>query len=101
MKALNLRGQPVDLKVAGIHGTSDISGIRVRVRIGDQDGKVKEDIMAHGHLNVDEGNRTNNSKKLKGSISSPISFERFYYQLGRCKRDFGPRLLSPAQSNRI
>ena len=45
MKALNLTGQPVDLIVEGIHGTSDISSKRLRVKIGDQDGKVNEDIM--------------------------------------------------------
>ena len=56
MKALNLTGQPVDLNVAGIHGTSDISSKRLR---------VKEDIMAYSHPNVNAGNRTYNLKKLK------------------------------------
>ena len=65
MKTLNLTGEPVDLNVAGIHGTSDISSKRLRVRIGDQDGKVKEDIMAYSHPNVNAGNRTYNLKKLK------------------------------------
>ena len=65
MKALNLTGQPVDLNVAGIHGTSDISSKRLRVRIGDQDGKVKEDIMVYSHPDVNAGNRTYNLKKLK------------------------------------
>ena len=65
MKALNLTGQPVDLNVAGIHGTSDISSKRFQVRIGDQDGKVKEDIMAYSHPKVNAGNRTYNLKKLK------------------------------------
>ena len=65
MKALNLTGQPVDLNVAGIHGTSDISSKRLRVRIGDQQGKVKEDIMAYSHPDVNAGNRTYNLKKLK------------------------------------
>ena len=65
MKALNLTGQPVDLNVAGIHGTSDISSKRLRVKIGDQDGKVKEDIMAYSHPKVNAGNRTYNLKKLK------------------------------------
>ena len=65
MKTLNLTGQPVDLNVAGIHGTSDISSKRLRVRIGDQDGKVKEDIMAYSHPNVNAGNRSYNLKKLK------------------------------------
>ena len=41
-KALNLTGQPVDLNVAGIHGTSDISSKRLRVTIGDQDGMSKK-----------------------------------------------------------
>ena len=65
MKTLNLTGQPVDLNVAEIYGTSDISSKRLRVRIGDQDGKVKEDIMAYSHPNVNAGNRTYNLKKLK------------------------------------
>ena len=65
MKALNLMGQPVDLNVAGIHGTSDISSKRLRVKIGDQDGKVKEGIMAYSHPNVNAGNRTYDLKKLK------------------------------------
>ena len=65
MKMLNLTGQPVDLNVAGIHGTSDISSYRLRVRIGDQDGKVKEDIMAYSHPNVIAESRTYNLKKLK------------------------------------
>ena len=65
MKTLNLTGQPVDLNVAGIHGTSDISSKRLRVRIGDQDGKVKEYIMAYSHPDVNAGNRTYDLKKLK------------------------------------
>ena len=65
MKTLNLTGQPVDFNVAGIHGTSDISSKRLLVRIGDQDGKVEEDIMAYSHPNVNAGNRTYNLKKLK------------------------------------
>ena len=65
MKTLNLTGQQVDLNVAGIHGESDISSKRLRVKIGDQDGKVKEDIMAYSHPDVNAGNRTYNLKKLK------------------------------------
>ena len=65
MKTLNLTGQPVDLNVAGIHGASDISSKRLRVRIGDQQGKVKEDIMAYSHPDINAGNRTYNLKKLK------------------------------------
>ena len=65
MKALNLTGQPVDLNVAGIHGTSDISSKRLRVKIGDQDGKFNEDIMAYSHPHVNAGNRTYDLKKLK------------------------------------
>ena len=56
MKALNLTGQPVDLNVAGIHGKSDISSKRLRVQIGNQDGKVNEDIMAYRHSKVNAGN---------------------------------------------
>ena len=58
-------GQPVDLNVLGIHGTSDISSKRLRVKIRDQDGKVKEDIMAYSHPNVEAGNRTYKLKKSK------------------------------------
>ena len=65
MRALNLTGQPVNLNVLGIHGTSDISSKGLRVKIRDQDGKVKEDIMAYSHPNVEAGNRTYNLKKLK------------------------------------
>ena len=65
MKTLNLTGQPVDLNDAGIHGTSDLSSKRLRVRIGDQDGKVNEDIVAYSHRNVNAGNRTYNLEKLK------------------------------------
>ena len=65
MKTLNLTGKPVDLNVAGIHGASDISSKRLRVGIGDQQGKVKEDITAYSHPNVNAGNRTYNLKKLK------------------------------------
>ena len=64
-KTLNLTGQPVGLNVAEFHGTSDISSKRLRVRIGDQDGKVNEDIMAYSHSNVNAGNRTYDLKKLK------------------------------------
>ena len=64
-KTLNMTGQPVDFNVARIHGTSDISSKRHRVRIGDQEGKVKEDIMAYSHPNVNAGNRTYILKKLK------------------------------------
>ena len=65
MKTLNLTGQPVDLNVAGIRGTSDISSKRLRVKIGNQDGKVNEDIMAYSHPHVNAGNRTYDLKKLK------------------------------------
>ena len=62
MKALNLTGQQVELNVAGIHGKSDISSKRLRVKIGDQDGKVKEDIMVYSHPNVNAGNRMTTSR---------------------------------------
>ena len=64
MKTLNLTGQPVDLNVAGIHGTSDISSKRLRVRIGSS-RKVNEEIMAYSHPKVNSGNRTYNLKNLK------------------------------------
>ena len=65
MKTLNLTGQPVDLNVAGIHGKSDISSKRLRVKIGDQDGKVNEYIMAYSHPHVNAGTRSYDLKKLK------------------------------------
>ena len=55
----------MDLNVAGIHGKSDISSKRLRVKIGDQDGKVKEDIMTYSHPNINAGNRSYDLKKLK------------------------------------
>ena len=45
MKALNLTGQPVGLNVAGIHGTSDIRSKRLRIKIGDQDGTIDDNIL--------------------------------------------------------
>ena len=65
MKTLNLTGQPVDVNVPGIHGTSDISSKRLQVKIGDQAGKVNEDIKAYSHPHVYAGNRTYDLKKLK------------------------------------
>ena len=62
MKALNLMGLPVDMNVAGINATSDICTKRVRVKIGDQGGKVNEDIFADSHSNMDAGNRTKTLK---------------------------------------
>ena len=64
MKTLNLTEQPVDLNVAWIHGTSVISSKRLRDKIGDQDGKVNEDIMVYSHPNVNAGNRSYDLKKL-------------------------------------
>ena len=64
-KTLSLTEQPVDLNVTGIHGTSDFSSKLLRVRIGDQDGKVNEEIMVYSHPNVNAGNQTYNLKKLK------------------------------------
>ena len=82
MKVLNLTGQPMDLNVAGIHGTSDISSKRLRVRIGHQDGKVNEEIMACSHPKLNAGYRTYNLKKLKETYPHLSVFERFYLQLG-------------------
>ena len=65
IKTLNLTGQPVDLNVAGIHGTSDNSSKRLRVKIGDQDRKVNEVIMPYSQPNVNAGNRTYNLTILK------------------------------------
>ena len=65
METLNLAGQPEDLNVAGIQGKSDVSTKRLRVKIGDQDGKVNETITVCSHPNVNARNRTHNLKKLK------------------------------------
>ena len=62
MKTLNLTGQPVNLNVAGIHGTSDISSKRLRINIGDQEGQIKENITAYSHPNEKAGNQTYNLK---------------------------------------
>ena len=56
IEAETLTGQSVDLNVAGIHGTSDISTKRNRVTIGDQVGKRFENIVVYSHPNVNEGN---------------------------------------------
>ena len=96
MKAVNLTGQPVGLNVAGIHGRSHTSSKGLRVKVGDQDGRLNEDIMAYSHPNVNAGNQTYNLKKLKKNISSPVSFEGFYHQLGRSESHLGPRLLALA-----
>ena len=55
----------MDLNVAGIHGTSEISSERLRVKIGDQGGKVNETIMAYSHPNVNAGNRSYDLKESK------------------------------------
>ena len=95
MKVLNLTEQPVDWNVAEIHGTSVISSERLRVKIGDQDGKVTESIMAYSHLNVNAGGRTYNVKKLKETYPH-LSVLKDYHQLGRCQSYLGTRLLSLA-----
>ena len=65
MKTLNLTGKQVEMKVSGLHGTSDISSKRLRVKIGNQDGKVNEKTTAYNHPNVNAGNRTYNLIKLE------------------------------------
>ena len=65
LKSLNLTGPPVDLNVAGIHETSDISSKGLRVKIGDREGQVKENILAYCHPNVNAEKRTYNFKKIK------------------------------------
>ena len=84
MKALKLAVQPVDLNVAGFDCTSDISSKQFRVKFGDQDGNVKEDILACSLLNVNAVNRTYNLE-IEGRMSSPVSFERLAKQLERCQ----------------
>ena len=95
MKTLNLTGQPVDLNVAGIHGTSDISSKQLRVKIGDQDGKVTKDIMAYSHPNVNAGNRSYDVKKLKETYPH-LSVSKDYSHLGRCQSYPEARLLQLA-----
>ena len=58
MKTLSLTGQPVGLNIAGIQGTSDLSTKRLRVKVGDQDGKINEAITLCSHPNVNARNRT-------------------------------------------
>ena len=41
IETLKMTGQTVDLNVAGIHCTSDSSSKRLRLRIGEQVGKIK------------------------------------------------------------
>ena len=65
MKTLKLTGQRVDLNVAGMQGTSDISSKRLRVKIYNQNRKVNESITVFSHLNINAGKRTYNLKKLK------------------------------------
>ena len=89
MKTLNLTGQPVDLNVAGIHGTSDISSKRPRVKIGDQDGKVNEDIMVYSHSDVNAGNQTYNLKKLKQTFPHLSVLEDSTMNLGEVKVNLG------------
>ena len=55
MKTLNLTGQLVDLNVAGIHGTSDVSSKRLRINSFGQEGKVNENITVYSHPNVSAG----------------------------------------------
>ena len=64
-KASSLTGKPVDLKVGGIHGTSDISSRRLRFKIGDQEKTVGENIVAYSHPNVNAGNLKHNYRELK------------------------------------
>ena len=63
MKALNLTGQSVDLNVAGIHGTSDISSKRLQDWRSRRKGQRRYN--AYSHPNVNAGNRTYNLKKLE------------------------------------
>ena len=92
-KTLNLTGQPVDLNVAGIRGTSDISSKRLRVRIGDQEGKVNENIMAYSHPQRKCRKSNVQPQEIERNISSPVSFESLYHQLGRSESHLGSRLL--------
>ena len=79
----------MDLNVAGIHGTSDISGKRLRVKIGDQDGKVNEDIKAYSHPNVNAGNRTYDLKKLKETCTHLSVLKDSTINLGDVKVTLG------------
>ena len=71
MKALNLTGQQVDLNVAGIHGKSDISSKLLRVKIGDQEGKVKEDFTKNSK-NITLSNKLVPLHKTNPFMAQPI-----------------------------
>ena len=75
----------MDLNVAGIHGTSDTSSKRLRVKIGDPDGKVNEAIMACSYTNENAGNRTYNVKKLKETYPHLSAFKDSIVNLGDVK----------------
>ena len=49
-------GTTSELHFADIHGTSDVSSKRLRVNIGDQEGKINENITAYSHPYVNAGN---------------------------------------------
>ena len=65
VKALKLTKQLVELNVAGIHGTLNISSERIKVDMGSQGRKVYEIFHAYCYPDVNAGNRTYNLKKLK------------------------------------
>ena len=58
MKTLNLTVQPVDLNIAGIHEKSEICSIKHRVKLGDQDENVIENIVYYSHPDVNARIRT-------------------------------------------
>ena len=91
MKTLNLTGQPVDMNVAGIHGTSDISSKRLRV-------KTEIQRRYHGLESSQRkcGKSIVRSQEIEGYISSPVRIEGLYSQLGRCQSYPGARLLTLA-----
>ena len=93
MKTLNLTVLPVNLNVAGIHETSDYNSKRLRVKTGDQDEKVNEDIMAYSHP---KGKSNVQRQEIEGNISSPVSFDGFYNQFERFNGHLGTRLISLA-----
>ena len=52
MSAQKLTGQPVDLNVTGIHGTSDIRSKKILVEIVERDRKIDENIIAYSRFKI-------------------------------------------------
>ena len=90
MKAFYLTGCPVDLKIGGIHGMSDIGSRKLRVKNGDQDKTVEENIVVFSHPNVNAGTVKRNYRELKKAYPhllilkySTINLEDIKFILGQ------------------